>query len=258
MNEVLLAELAWPDYRDRIAGGDIVMVPVGATEQHGPHLPLGTDALLVGEITRQAAIRRGRTLVAPTLTYGARSQPGSGGGQTFPGTISLDATTLMAVVQDILRELVRHGCRRIAVINGHLENGWFLTEALDLAVREARLGGVADLRLMLIGYGAEVSAETLALMFPEGFPGNALEHAARMETSMMLHLFPARVRLDRLPLDPRGSFPSWQLFPPELVPVPPSGVLSPAQGCSAEFGRRLVDEAIAELVAALDGAFPDA
>lgn len=253
--EVRMAELSWPDYKARIAAGDVVMLPVGATEQHGPHLPLGTDALLVGEITRRAAVRHGRSLVAPVVPFGAKSQPGSGGGQTFPGTVSLDARTLMSVVEDALRELFRHGCRKVAVINGHLENGWYLTEAIDLALREARLGGIADARVMQLGYGANLSQDLMDAMFPEGFPGDALEHAARMETSMMLHLFPDKVRLDRLPSDPRGSFPAWQLFPHDLVPVPPSGVLSPAQGCSAEFGRRLCEEAVTELAAALDAAF---
>ena len=249
---VMMQELPWPAYRELIRGGAPVLLPVGATEQHGPHLPLGTDAMLVGELCRRAAGVAG-AVVAPTLAYGAKSQCRSGGGNHFVGTTSLDGTTLIGAVRDIVCELARHGCRKLAVVSGHMENEAFLLEAVDLALRECRSRGHDGVRIVYPRF--RTSATTIDLMFPEGFPGEALEHAARMETSMMLHLFPDRVRLDLIPNEPRGEFPLHSIFPGEEAHVPPAGVLSPAKGASAAFGRILVDESVEQIAAALRGGF---
>ena len=134
---VFMAEMSWMEYRERLAGdGAVVLLPAGALEQHGPHLPLGTDAILATEMARRAA-ERVDGIVAPALTYGYKSQPRTGGGNHFCGTTSLDGGTLTATVRDLVRELARHGARRIAVIDGHYENQMFLTEGIDLAVRDA-------------------------------------------------------------------------------------------------------------------------
>lgn len=96
MSEVLMSRLSWVDYRDRVQKfGAPVFLPVGATEQHGPHLPLGTDALLASAVAAGAAAQVGG-IVAPAFSYGFKSQPKCGGGQHFCGTTSLDAATLAA------------------------------------------------------------------------------------------------------------------------------------------------------------------
>jgi len=245
---VLMQELTWPEYAARLAAGAPLLLGTGATEQHGPHLPLGTDAMLATELLRRAAPAVGG-IVLPTVTFGAKSQPKSGGGETFPGTISLDAGHLIGTVRDVLRAGVRHGARRIAILNGHLENQWYTTEAIDLALRDARAEGVHDLVMVHLTGEDAISADLLAEMFPEGFPGFGLEHAARIETSMMAYLFPDLVRADRLASDPRAAYPRAERHPHRLMPVPPSGVLSPAQGYDAAFGRRLVDEMVQYIVA---------
>jgi creatinine amidohydrolase len=246
-DRVLMQELTWPEYEARVAAGAPLLVGVGATEQHGPHLPLGTDALLASELLRRAASALGG-IVLPTVTYGGKSQPKSGGGETFPGTLSLDAVHLIGTIRDVLRGCVRHGARRIAILNGHLENQWYTTEAIDLALRDARAEGVHDLVVVHLTGEDAISEGLLAEMFPEGFPGFALEHAARIETSMMAHLFPDLLRADRLARDPRAVFPRAERHPHRLMPVPPSGVLSPAQGYDADYGRRLVDEMVQYII----------
>lgn len=254
MQTVMMGELTSPEFKARIAAGYIVLLPVGATEQHGPALPLATDVLLATALAKLAAEAHGKAIVAPTIPYGAKSQPASGGGQAFAGTTSLDAKTLIDVVRDVLRELVRHGCRRIVVLPGHYENVWYLTEGIELAIREARWEGITDLQVIQ-GGGGENSKALMDEMFPEGFPGDALEHAARIETSMAMHLFPHLVREDLVPDEPAGDFPPWKLFPQELVTVPSKGVLYPPRGYSAEFGRRLTEEAVAGLLQVLDEGF---
>ena len=148
---VFMSEMSWIQYRERVATeGAVVLLPVGALEQHGPHLPLGTDAILATEMARRAAERLDG-VVAPPLTYGYKSQPRTGGGNHFCGTTSLDGGTLAATVHDLIREFARHGARRIAVIDGHYENQMFLTEGIDLAIRDARAVGPAHVPLRTAG-----------------------------------------------------------------------------------------------------------
>lgn len=238
---VLMAELPWTVYARRVAEGVPVIVPVGSTEQHAPHLPLGTDALVVTEVAKRVARRVG-ALVAPTVAYGYKSQPKSGGGNHFPGTTSLDGETLAFTIRDVLRELARHGVRNVVVLDGHMENGMFLTEGIDLALRDLRAWGVDGFGVMKMIFCETVKQETLDLIFPDGFPGLALEHAANLETSMMLHLFPHLVDKESIPNDPPHDFPIYDIYPTPEGHVRASGVLSTASAATAEFGKLLVDE----------------
>jgi len=225
---------------------------MGALEQHGPHLPLGTDALLATAICAGAATQVGG-LVAPALAYGYKSQPKCGGGQRFCGTTSLDAATLIGQVRDTIREFVRHGVQRLVVVNGHYENQWFLIEGVDLGLREA---GGAALSVMRLEYWDFCTEQTLAAVFPQGFPGFALEHAAVIETSMMLHLHPELVQLDLIPDEAPAQFPPYDLYPTRPDWVPASGVLSSARGSSREKGALITDEVIARVASAVRAEFP--
>lgn len=251
----LVAEIPWTQYVRRVAAGAPVIVPVGAVEQHGPHLPLGVDHLLAAAVSAgvaQELIRRGRDcLVAPVLAYGYKSQPRMGGGQRFPGTTSLDAATLIGQVRDILRELVRHGCRRVVVLNGHYENQLFTCEGIDLARREA-----PELTALRLEYWDFTPAATLARIFPQGFPGYALEHAAVLETSLMLHYHPGLVDVAAIPDQPAAVFPPWDVFPQPDGLVPSAGVLSPAHAAQAAFGALLARDYATTIADAVAGAFP--
>lgn len=247
----LMAELTWTEYQARIqAENPFVLLPIGALEQHGPHLPMGTDHLVPYAISRAVAAEI-RGIVAPPFNYGYKSQPRMGGGNHFCGTTSIDGHTLSLLLRDVLLEFIRHGVKRIAVIDGHYENMMFLTEGIDLALREARRDGVTDVRVVRLEYWDFTTEATLNKVFPEGFPGYALEHAAVMETSMSLHLHPHLVRLDKIPEDPPAEFPAFDVFPYNLTQIPPSGVLSPAKDANAEKGKLLFDEYVERISAAL-------
>jgi creatinine amidohydrolase len=255
MSDLHMNRMSWPRYRERVQTGRVpVFLPVGALEQHGPHLPLGTDALLASAIAENAAAAVDG-IVAPALAYGYKSQPKCGGGQHFTGTTSLDAATLIGQVRDTIREFVRHGVERVVVVNGHYENQWFLIEGIDLALRDCR---GAALEVMRFEYWDFCTPETLAAVFPQGFPGFALEHAAVIETSMMLHLFPQLVRLELLPNDPPADFPPYDVYPTRSDWVPPSGVLSSARGASAAKGETITSEVVARIASAVRREFTPA
>lgn len=248
MTSVFMDQISWVEYQQRVNDSAVVFLPCGATEQHGPHLPLGTDALLSTAIAADAARQVGG-IVAPALAYGYKSQPKCGGGQHFCGTTSLDGATLIALVQDAVREFARHGVRRLVLVLGHYENQWFVAEGIQLALRE--LGQGCALEVMRLEHWDYCSEQTLADVFPDGFPGFALEHAAVIETSLMLHYHPALVRLDLIPDDGPADFPLYDMYPSRTEWVPPSGVLSSARGSDAAKGARMADDIVSGIVTAV-------
>jgi creatinine amidohydrolase len=247
-DSVLMAELSWPEFEVKIAAGAPVLIPLGATEQHGPHLPLGVDVYLPTGVAMRVAREVGG-IVAPTIPYGYKSQPRSGGGQAFPGTTSLDANTFALVVRDVIRGLGRDGVRRLVVVNGHFENTWPTVEGVDLGLRELRRDGIADMQLMRLEYWDFVRRATLDRLFPEGFPGTELEHASLLETSLMLLLRPDLVAMEKVPDDGPAKFPTYDRHPVPDGFVPASGVLARAERASAEKGQWLIDDHV-ELIAA--------
>ena len=248
---VRIAELAWTDY-DRGVREErpVVILPVGALEQHGPHLPMNCDAVIPTALSEQVAARTG-DLVAPTLCYGYKSQPKSGGGDHFPGTTSLDGETLIRTVRDVVRAFARHGVRRMALVDGHYENNMFLVEGIDLALRGLRREGVRDMRIAKLPYWEYVTEETLRIAWPEGFPGWPLEHAGVMETSVMLHLHPSLVTMEAAPAHPPADFPVHDVYPVDPASVPATGALSPSTSASAEKGARFVADYVDGMAAAL-------
>jgi creatinine amidohydrolase len=254
VDSVFMAELSWPEWQGRIAADVPVLLPVGATEQHGPHLPLGVDVFLPTAVSERIARELGG-IVAPTVTYGYKSQPRSGGGQAFPGTTSLCLATMVLVIRDVIHDLGLHGVRRLAVINGHYENTPAIVEGIDLALRELKRDGVADMSVVRLDYWDFVRRETLDQLFPAGFPGIDLEHASLLETSLMLLVQPHLVEMAKVPSDGPAKFPTYDRspVPPNLVPA--SGVLAVAHGSTAEKGQLLMDDYVALITAALRAEF---
>lgn len=253
MSTVWMNQLSWVDYEARLNKHQPpIFLPVGALEQHGPHLPLGTDGLLSSAVSAATAEMVGG-LVAPTLSYGYKSQPKCGGGQHFCGTTSVDAATLIGSVRDAVREFARHGATRLVIVNGHYENQWFLIEGIDLGLRD--LGPNAKLQVMRLEYWDFLTEATLAKVFPDGFPGFALEHAAVIETSLMLHYHPDLVRIDLIPNEAPADFPPYDVYPTRKNWVPLSGVLSSAKGSTAEKGAAMAHELAERMAAAVQHEF---
>jgi creatinine amidohydrolase len=249
-DSVLMAELSWPEFEVKIAAGAPVLIPLGATEQHGPHLPLGVDVYLPTGVAMRVAREVGG-IVAPTIPYGYKSQPRSGGGERFPGTLGLDAHTFSLVIRDVIRGLGYHGVRRLVVFNGHFENTWPSVEGVDLGLRELRRDGIEDMQVMRLEYWDFVGRDTLDKLFPEGFPGTELEHASLLETSLMMVLRPDLVDMTKVPSDGPAKFPNYDRTPFREGLVPASGVLADARPSTREKGELLIADHVARIVAAV-------
>jgi creatinine amidohydrolase len=173
----------------------------------------------------------------------------------MPGTISLEGSTLVHSLRDVLKEFARHGSRQFAIVNGHFENSWFITEAVDLALRELRWDGITDVKVVVLSYWDFVTEQTIARLYPDGFPGWAVEHGGVLETSLMLALHPHLVALERAVDHPPATFPPYDVYPVKPEWTPASGTLSSPKHASEEKGQILLDVCTAGIVKALQDEF---
>lgn len=252
---VFAAELTWPDYHERVRGGQVpLLIPIGSMEQHGHHMPMHVDVLLPTEYARRVA-ERVDGLVAQPIVYGYKSHPKSGGGNHLPGTTSLDGATLVAALRDIIKEYVRHGVRRLVLMNGHYENSWFIVEGVDVALRELRWDGIDDVKVVVLSYWDFVTDATIEALYPEGFTGWDLEHGGVLETSLMLALYPDLVQMDRAVDHAPADFPAYDVYPTDPSWVPRSGTLSSPKNATKEKGAILLEVCTEGIVAALTAEF---
>ena len=244
---VFYAELPWPEVEARIKAGAPIFLPLGATEQHGRHMALNVDVVLPTVIAARAAARVGG-LVLPTVAYGNRSQPRTGGGPRFAGTINLSAHTFSLIVRDVICDLYRQNVRKIVTVNGHYENIGATIEGIELALDAIGRERATDLTILRIDHWDMVRPETLDRIFPDGYPGIELEHASVIETSMMMALRPELVDLSKALNDGPARFLPYDRYPKPCDEVPPSGVLSLTEGSSAEKGEWLLADCAAGIV----------
>lgn len=239
----LMANMTWYEFNER-KNKDVVILPVGSVEQHGPHLPLFTDTI-ISEGFANLLGDKVNGIVMPSINYGYKSQPASGGGPLFPGTIDLNGTTLINLVKDIIDELIRDGVRKIALVNSHFENQAFLLEAIDLVSKNMP----SDTKIIMMSWWDLISQDTIDKIFDEvEFPGWALEHAAITETSLILKFRPELVHMDRLIDEKIEEVPTYQVYPIPKDLVPQSGLLSIGRTSSAQKGEVIVEEALNKMI----------
>jgi creatinine amidohydrolase len=225
----------------------IVLLPTGATEQHGPHLPTGHDSFTVTEIAQQAARRCDTDVVlAPTLTFGSSHHH-----LPFGGTLSLSTETYYRVVTDLVESMIAGGARRIFLLNGHGGN----QELNQLVARDvARIQSPdAPVSIAAASYW-QIAAASLAgdeLLSGMPLPG----HAGKFETSTMLAMSPQRIREPRLVREvdpyPGEVIPgvrletagSWQVF---------DGYTDFPHQATADLGERILEHVIRDVAAAFD------
>ena len=233
-------QMTWNRYREVAADG-LLILPTGSTEQHALHLPLCVDTLLAERFSLQLADRLG-AYVAPALAYGYKSQPSSGGGPLFPGTIDLNGQTVVSLVRDILAELLDDGWKKILILNAHFENQAFLLEAADLVLRHQK---DPFPKVMVTSWYEHVSNQVIPKVWDEvPFPGWELEHAAILETSAMLYYAPELVDMSQCRDEGVDGLPKFAVFPPSPDLVPAYGGLATARTSSAAKGKLMVENAL--------------
>ena len=250
MSSVFLEDLDADTYAKYLGSeASTVIIPTGATEQHGPHMPLGVDAMLSSAIAGAVAEEIG-ALVAPVFSYGYKSQPRSGGGNHRVGTTSLSGTTMINLVEDVVGSFLAQGFRNIVILNGHFENYQFVYEGMDNAVAAARQHG-SSARGVLMSYWDFVDDATLQNVFPEGFLGWDIEHGGVLETSLMLLLHPEKVDMTRVLDHPPAELANYDIFPEDPARTHSSGCLSSAQAATVEKGQQLYDAVRGAVASAL-------
>jgi mycofactocin precursor peptide peptidase len=206
-----LASVTWTDLPER----PLVLVPVGSTEQHGPHLPLETDTVIATNVSKRLASELGG-YVTPAIAIGA-----SGEHQDFPGVASIGTETLRTVLVELVRSL-SHWAGRTVLVNGHGGN----TEAMTTAVTQLRAEGHRVDWVHCVVRGDA--------------------HAGHTETSLMLHLAPWLVRRQRA--EPGNTRPLADLLPAlrelGVRAVTPNGVLGDPTGASAAQGAALFEQMV--------------
>ncbi|MEO6029617.1 MAG: creatininase family protein, partial [Candidatus Binatia bacterium] len=229
-----LADLTWPEVEAALAAAPcIALVPLGATEQHGPHLAFAADTWIGDALAERLAVRLPETIVCPTLAFGcSREHLG------FPGTLDLQPATLAAVLGDVLASLARHGFAGAFVFSAHGGNYAELAAMLPaLAATAAPMPVFAFTDLTRVSDAlARVAAE-------HGIaPAAAGHHAGEVETSILMALRPDAVRGARLAAGHTEVVADPQtLFYPSLRTHASSGVVGDPRPASATRAAAYLD-----------------
>ena len=223
----------------------VVLLPLGSVEQHGNHMPLGTDTLLAQAVSLAAADAAGDTIVMPPPWYGFSAHH-----MRFPGSITLRAETLMAVVEDVVASVVTHGFRRVLIVNGHGGNNGII-DVLASTLGHTHYGAA---RIAALTYFA-LAREAIAKL-RRSQPGG-MGHACEFETSLVQHQRPELVKIDRAETtypDPGSRYLTTDLLGAQAIRVyhdfgdlSPSGTLGDPSLASPEAGKAFFAAVTGEL-----------
>lgn len=236
-------DLAGPTLAGAVTPRTVFVQPIGAVEHHGPHLPLGTDTIVVDALAHAVVAERPDLdlVMLPTMSYGLSTEH-----LWAPGTMTLSAATVMALLSDVAASVKRAGAERLALLNGHGGN----THLLRVAARELRAS-----------YGLKTFVVQSSLPPDNGGPPTDPReeglgiHGSLSETSIMLHLRPDLVDMDKA----ERSVPSWihsykrigfgklADFAWMSSDLAPSGVAGDPTLATAELGKERFDESVGEL-----------
>lgn len=225
----------WENASEVCTRSPVALVPVGSVENHGPHLPLGTDLMTAEHIAREA-LSNGRFVLLPPIPIGLSAEH-----RQFPGTLWVQRETLARYVEEVLRSLASHGVRRAVLVNGHGGNSGAL-EDVCRTLREERIFAFVFSWWQAIG--------GLVREICVGSP----DHAGDMETSVVLHMDASLVRRARISNAEDAGSPSWGrrengvsvAF--DAADFTRSGATGRPSKATKEKGERLLGAAVSELV----------
>jgi creatinine amidohydrolase len=246
---VFLGEMTTLEVEAFLETHHTVIVPTGATEQHGPHGPLLTDVLIPQEVARRAAPSIG-AVVAPPINY-ALSYPHVG----FTGLVHIRMPTFMALVEDLCASFASIGFKRIVFLNGHYDNTYAIAYGCGSGAERLPKDVKAFPVNYWDGFTPEESAEFMTMK--TGL------HANKAETSAVLAINPGLVDMDRA----NAEFPPFPEFtvnvgavhtafffssPGSVFRATKSGTWGDARGSTAEFGHRYIEAGVRSTIAVLD------
>jgi len=234
-----LANEAWPDLGSYFESESLALVPLGSTEQHGPHLPEGTDHLIAEALAMEAADRTGY-LCTPTVTVGVSPHH-----RQFHGTMWVDPTAFRDYVESLTRNLTYHGIDRVVYVNAHGGN----VEHLREVGRRLRDDGTA--------YAIEwMWNDSIPELVDDLFEQNG-PHGGPKETAMIMHVATELVHGDRLEEARDGGLVDWETNPDatvhgartfyDAIENTDNGVLGDQTDATPEKGRRLFEAATDQL-----------
>lgn len=239
-----LTEMTWPEVEEALTTVRMAIVPVGAHEQHGPHMAESCDAVLATEMAKRlAAALYPQVLVAPTVNMGVSPHH-----LNFPGTISLRPETLLALLRDMVTSLKRHGIDRVLFLNSH--GGNQSTLALACATFAQELGVEC--------YYAKTTASAKEAMKAH-VHSPLFGHSCEREVSEAYYLAPQLVRLDRLEKGDIVTGGRWERLRPgnpiqgfyRYEEMTRNGCIGDATKASYAIGEAIVEEALTGLTEAL-------
>jgi creatinine amidohydrolase len=239
-----LSEATWTDVA--ALSTDLALLPVGSTEQHGPHAPLGTDVLTAQAVADAGADRYdGEVLLAPPIHVGVAEEH-----RQFPGTLWVSPETFRATIRETVASLAHHGFDRVVIVNGH--------------------GGNVDaLREVTATISRQDDAYAVAMTWFDAIDAADMGHAGPVETALVRHLDPALIREDRLERARETASEKWGEWvrgvnlAVDAVEFTDSGVVGDPTASDPDQGDRLLDDAgealadVLEAVADRDTTRPD-
>ena len=244
MAAVELDQMSWPEVAAELAAGrDTVVIAFGATEQHGPHMPLATDALMGDHLARLVAERLD-AFVAPTVRIGCSEHH-----LEFPGTLSMSEQTFHALVGDVVRSLARGGFRRVVLLPTHGGNFQPLAAAIE------QLGPSPGIEVRaLTDLGALFAIAQLGVEKHNVPLGEGGLHAGEWETSMLAAIHPDLVHLERGEPGYTGDLDAAisAIFTAGVHTIAANGVIGDPSRSSAEHGSQYWDRALTVALASVD------
>ncbi len=234
---MILAHLSWPEV-EALDRETTVLIPTGSIEQHGPHLPLETDTRLVTAVA-EAVEKRTQVILTPTLWLGCSAHH-----LAFAGSLTASFPGYQSALEGVIRSLVPHGFRRFYVLNGHGGN----TSPNDVTLRGLKTE-FPNLVLGASGYYAfAVDAVTQAMTGPQ----KDLRHADEAEASLMLHVAPHLVRLERAYDDGLVSEPPVKGAVEPFDAITEKGAFGYPSYATADKGKAIFEAAVDGVVSELE------
>ncbi len=249
----LYADLTWQEINEAVAMEKVILLPIGSTEQHGPHLPLDVDNFLASSVCLEAGKRAPeKILVAPNIPYGFNIHA-----MDFPGTIHVAYDHFLEYCLDVCKSFAYHGFKRIVIVDGHGSN----EHLLEFVGRRTILETDALVATFMWWNLLRTDPKFISTFRESVFPGGAA-HACEVETSMYMHLDEAKVQKDKIEdniawYNKNGAtgFQWVDAFGGGPVAVvewtstyTPNGVMGQPSLATAEKGKRIFEEAVTRLV----------